>query len=154
MKKYEIKYYPDPILRKIAQPITGINNNIKTLINNMSEIMYFFKAIGLAAPQIGVKKRVIVADIGDGLNSMINPRIISGYGNAVMREGCLSLPEKSVPVYRKDTIIVKYLDLNEKEIEAEFSGIKARVIQHEIDHLNGILIIDYPRLSADLAITP
>jgi peptide deformylase len=150
LKKYELKFYPDPVLRKVASPVGKVNDTIHHLIKKMSQIMYTFKGIGLAAPQLGNLKRVIIADIGEGLISMINPEILTGFGEEFMEEGCLSLPETVVNVKRKQSVFVRYLDKNEKEIESEIDGLTARVIQHEIDHLNGVLIIDYAPLSERL----
>ena len=146
MKKYELKIYPDPVLRKISSPVLGINNIVRHLIKKMSKIMYSRKGIGLAAPQVGTLERVIIADIGEGLISMINPEILTGYGEDYMDEGCLSLPDTVVNVKRKQSVFVRYLDKNEKEKESELDGLTARVIQHEIDHLNGVLIIDHAPL--------
>ncbi|MFH1195834.1 MAG: peptide deformylase [bacterium] len=146
MKKYELKIYPDPALRKIALPVNKIEHVTRHLIKSMTKIMYANKAIGLAASQVGVLKRVLIADIGDGLISMINPEILSEYGEEQMEEGCLSLPDTRINVDRKETIFVRYIDKNEKEKEREFQGLTARVIQHEVDHLNGMLIIDHAPL--------
>ena len=146
MKKYELKIYPDPMLRKISSPVLGINNIVRHLIKKMSKIMYSRKGIGLAAPQVGTLERVIIADIGEGLISMINPEILTGYGEDYIDEGCLSLPDTVVNVKRKQSVFVRYLDKNEKEKESELDGLTARVIQHEIDHLNGVLIIDHAPL--------
>ncbi len=145
MKKYELKFYPDPILRKIASPIHQVNDTIRHLIKKMSKIMYSRKGIGLAASQVGILYRVIIADIGEGLISMINPEILTSFGEDFMEEGCLSLPETVVNVKRRQSVFVRYLDKNEKE--SELDGLTARVIQHEIDHLNGVLIIDYASLT-------
>jgi len=143
MKKYELKIYPDPVLRKICLPVTEVSNTIIHMIKKMSKIMYTEKGIGLAAPQVGSLDCVIIADIGEGLISMINPEILTGFGEDYMEEGCLSLPETVVNVKRQQSIFVRYLDTNEREKESEIDGLTARVIQHEIDHLNGVLIIDY-----------
>lgn len=143
MKKYELKIYPDPVLRKISSPVLGINNILRHLIKKMSKIMYSRKGIGLAAPQVGTLERVIIADIGEGLISMINPEILAGFGEDYMDEGCLSLPDTVVNVKRQQSIFVRYFDKNEREKESELDGLTARVIQHEIDHLNGVLIIDH-----------
>lgn len=150
MKKYELKFYPDPVLRKISSLVPKVNNTIRQLIKKMSNIMYNNKGIGLAAPQVGTLERVIIADIGEGLISMINPEILTGFGEDFLEEGCLSLPETVVNVKRKQSVFVRYLDKNEKEKESELNGLTARVIQHEIDHLNGVLIIDYAPLSERL----
>ncbi|MFA6978610.1 MAG: peptide deformylase [Ignavibacteriaceae bacterium] len=146
MKKYELKIYPDPVLRKIALPVNKIDHVTRHLLKNMSEIMYAHRAIGLAAPQVGASKRVVITDIGEGLILMINPEILSGFGEEQMEEGCLSLPDTTVKVSRIETLFVRYLDQNEKGKEREFKGLAARVIQHEVDHLNGVLIIDHGRL--------
>ena len=147
MKKYQLKFYPDPVLRKIAPPVIRVNGAIRHLIKKMSKIMYSYKGIGLAAPQLGNLKRVIIADIGEGLISMINPEILTGFGEEFLEEGCLSLPETVVNIKRKQSIFVRFIDKNENERESELDGLTARVIQHEIDHLNGVLIIDYAPLS-------
>jgi peptide deformylase len=146
LKKYELKYYPDPVLRKIVSPVTGVNKVISHLINVMSKIMYSHQGIGLAAPQVGILKKVVIVDIGEGLISMINPEILTGLGEDFMEEGCLSLPDTGINIKRKQSIFVRYIDRNEKEKECELNGLTARVIQHEIDHLNGVLIIDYAPL--------
>jgi len=143
MKKYELKIYPDPVLRKICLPVTEVSNTIIHMIKKMSKIMYSRKGIGLAAPQVGSLDCVIIADIGEGLISMINPEILTGFGEDYLEEGCLSLPETVVNVKRQQSIFVRYLDTNEREKESEIDGLTARVIQQEIDHLNGVLIIDY-----------
>lgn len=147
MKKYNLKYYPDPMLRKICLPVTEVNSSIIHMINKMTKIMYSHKGIGLAASQIGSLDCVIIADIGEGLISMINPEILTGFGEDYLEEGCLSLPETRVNVKRQESIFVRYLDKNEREKETEMDGLTARVIQHEIDHLNGVLIIDYATVS-------
>ena len=147
MKKYELKFYPAPVLRKISSPVSRVDNTILHLIKKMSEIMYCLKGIGLAAPQVGTLDRVIIADIGEGLISMVNPEILTGFGEDYLEEGCLSLPETTVNVKRQQSVFVRYLDKNENEKESEIDGLTARVIQHEIDHLNGVLIIDYALLS-------
>ena len=115
MKKYELKIYPDPVLRNIVQTVVEINNVINSLINRMSKIMYSHKGIGLAASQVGILQRVVITDIGEGLILMINPEILTGFGEDFLEEGCLSLPETVVNVKRKKSIFVRYLDKNEKE---------------------------------------
>jgi peptide deformylase len=143
MKKYNLKIYPDPVLRKICLPVIEVDNTTIHMIKKMSKIMYSHKGIGLAAPQLGAIERVIIADIGKGLISMINPEILTGFGEDYLEEGCISLPETVVNVKRQQSVFVRYLDKNENERESELDGLTARVIQHEIDHLNGVLIIDY-----------
>ncbi len=142
MKIYELKIYPNPVLRKTAEPVTEVNYRTRRLIKSMTRIMYSNNAIGLAAPQIGELKRIIIADIGKGLIEMINPVIITGYGKDYLEEGCLSLPDMTVYIGREESVFVKYIDKDENVHEHEFKGLTARVIQHEVDHLNGTLIID------------
>jgi len=142
MKLYELKKYPHPVLRKVALPLTEVNRSTRHLIKSMTKIMYSYGAIGLAAPQVGNLKRVIIADIGEVLITMINPEIVTGTGEDFMEEGCLSLPDTAVNIGRNESVFVKYLDKDENEKEGEFKGLTARVIQHEVDHLNGMLIID------------
>jgi len=105
--------------------------------------MYIHKGIGLAGPQVGVLKRIIIADIGEGLFTLINPEIIEKYGQERLEEGCLSLPSIQVAITRNYTTLVRGIDSEGKEIELEVNDLMSRVVQHEIDHLNGVLIIDY-----------
>ncbi len=112
----------------------------------MAEIICTHHGIGLAAPQVGVLQRVILADIGNGLITLVNPEIIEGEGEVRLEEGCLSLPDIKVEISRKRSILVRGISPEEKEVKQEWSSLAARIIQHEIDHLNGLLIIDYARL--------
>lgn len=142
-KPYRLRIYPDIVLREHASPVDTVGGSVRKLINGMAGIMYAHEGIGLAAPQVGILKRVIIADVGHGLIPLINPEIIDRYGMDILDEGCLSLPETRVHILRNVTIFVRGLDKKGKETELELSGLIARVIQHEIDHLNGVLIIDY-----------
>ena len=142
-KKFPLKLYPDHLLRQKATPILDIDHNIDQLIKGMSEIMYIHKGIGLAGPQVGVLKRIIIADIGEGLFTLINPEIIEKYGQERLEEGCLSLPSIQVAITRNYSTLVRGIDSEGKEIELEVNDLMSRVVQHEIDHLNGVLIIDY-----------
>jgi len=143
MSRLKIAKYPDGVLRKKCPSIKGVGTEEKALIIDMAAAMYDANGIGLAAPQVGVAKSVIVVDAGCGLLKMANPRIISKKGTSSMDEGCLSVPEKSVTVRRAEEISVSYIDENGKERVKAFSGLAARVILHEIDHLRGKLILDY-----------
>jgi peptide deformylase len=152
-KMDEIRIYPDPILRKKAKPVENIDERIKEIADRMAEAMYMNKGIGLAAPQIGIPNQIIVVDIGEGRRAFINPEILEGDGESVMEEGCLSLPTIDVPVKRRENILVRVWDLNGKEMSLELSGFPARVYQHEIDHLHGILIIHHiSRLKRELLV--
>ncbi|EOD01313.1 peptide deformylase [Caldisalinibacter kiritimatiensis] len=138
----QLRYEGDPILRKKSREVKEINDRIKTLIEDMIDTMYKEEGVGLAAPQVGILKRIAVIDIGKGPIRLINPEIVSGEGEEIDVEGCLSIPGKNGKVKRPKKVKVKYIDLegNEKYIEGE--GLLARALCHEIDHLNGILFID------------
>lgn len=147
MALLEIKRYPADVLKKKATPVTDIDKDIQRLIDDMVETMYAAPGIGLAAPQVGISKRVIVLDVGyrDGnsdLLTIINPEIILENGIIDSEEGCLSIPGHMVTIKRSGKVVVKGLNRNGKPIEIEAEGLLARALQHEIDHLNGILIID------------
>lgn len=142
MALLKIRKVGDPVLRSKARPVNTINNKTKTLLDNMAKTMYKNDGIGLAAPQVGVLQRMFIVDIGDGLLEFINPEITSGEGKNIMEEGCLSVPEKTGGVIRAKKITIKALNRNGKEIEMETDGLLARALQHENDHLDGILFID------------
>jgi peptide deformylase len=149
----EIRIYPDPILRKKALPVKNIDGQVKEIADRMAEAMYANKGIGLAAPQIGIPSQIIVVDLGEGLNILINPEIIEREGESIFEEGCLSLPNIEVTVKRKDKIFIRALDLDGKGMNLELIGFPGRVYQHEIDHLNGILIIHHiSRLKRELLV--
>jgi peptide deformylase len=109
----------------------------------MAEVMYTNKGIGLAAPQVGISRQIIIVDIGQGLRALINPVIVEGEGESILGEGCLSLPNIEVLVRRKQKVLVRAWDVDGKELNWEVSDFLGRVYQHEIDHLNGILIIHH-----------
>jgi len=143
MPKYNLVLYPDDVLRRQAQTVADVTGDVNELITAMTHIMYRYNGIGLAAPQVGYLQRIIIADTGEGLLALVNPQILQSEGQAWKEEGCLSLPKIQVPVKRKETILVRGIDARGREVERELSGLTARVVQHEIDHLNGTLIIDY-----------
>jgi len=149
----EIRIYPDPILRKKALLVKNIDGKVKKVADRMAEAMYANKGIGLAAPQIGMLSQIVVVDLGEGLNILINPEIIEGEGESMLEEGCLSLPNIEVPVKRMDKVLIQAWNLKGKELSLELSDFLARVYQHEIDHLKGILIIHHiSRLKRELLI--
>ncbi|WP_168121951.1 peptide deformylase [Paenibacillus sp. HB172176] len=135
---------PDPVLREVAKEVTKFNSNLKKLLKDMAETMYDAEGVGLAAPQIGISKRVIVVDIGDesGLFEMVNPVIAEQDGEQVGPEGCLSIPNLNGEVKRADRIVVQGQNSDGEPISIEASGYLSRAFQHEIDHLNGILFTD------------
>lgn len=142
MARYKVVLTGDPVLRRIAHPVKEVNDNIKKLMNNMAETMYHAKGVGLAAPQVGISKRVIVVDIGEGLFKLVNPEIVASSGIQDGAEGCLSLPDVVGNVKRSERVKVKALNEDGDEVTIEASGYLARAFQHEIDHLNGIIFTD------------
>lgn len=147
MAVLEILKYPHPVLKRRCQEVTEIDERVKALIADMVETMYAARGIGLAACQVGVPQRVIVLDVSPmdpqkGLFALINPQILSEEGQVDHEEGCLSVPELTETVKRRARVRVKGLSPDGKETEIEAEGILAIALQHEIDHLNGILILD------------
>lgn len=140
----EIVIYPNPVLRQKAESVETIDDEIRRVIDSMIEAMYKDEGAGLAAPQVGVSKRIIIFDAGEGLISMINPEIIQkGEEKQTVDEGCLSVPGIRLDVTRPTRMVVRGLNDQGEPVEIEAEGLQARILQHEIDHLNGILIIDH-----------
>lgn len=143
MKILSIKTHPDSILRVRCRPVEEITPQIRELFENMHLTMTNFKGIGLAAPQVGVDSRIIVADIGKGAIKLANPIIIKVNGSDIMEEGCLSVPDTHIKIKRPCEAVIGGLNENGSQIEIKAEGLLARVLLHEIDHLNGKLIIDH-----------
>ncbi|WP_411347436.1 peptide deformylase [Paenibacillus sp. WLX2291] len=135
---------PDEVLHKKAKQVTKITPNVQKLLTDMAETMYDADGVGLAAPQVGILKRVIVVDVGDdnGLIELINPEIVSSSGEQLGSEGCLSIPALNGEVRRAMEVTVKGLDRDGNEITITGTELLARALQHEIDHLNGVLFTD------------
>ncbi|MCX7833533.1 MAG: peptide deformylase [Ignavibacteria bacterium] len=145
-----ITTYGTEILRKVSKPIENIDIDTINLVNDMFYTMNLADGIGLAAPQVNKNLSLAVIDISKLEEYkdykpfvIINPKITDHHGSSLINEGCLSIPEVRGDVKRPEEIYLEYIDINGKEIKAEFSGLLARVLQHEIDHLNGKLFIDY-----------
>lgn len=135
--------YPNPILREKAKTVTKFHARLHKLLDDMAETMYDAPGVGLAAPQVGILKRAIVIDIGEGLIEMVNPEIVEKSGEQIEPpEGCLSIPNLRGEVRRANKVKVVGQDRYGKPIEMEAEGFLARAFQHEIDHLNGVLFID------------
>ena len=132
----------DDILRKKSRKIETINERILTLLDDMKETMYKENGVGLAAVQVGILKRAIVIDVGEGPIYLINPEIIEMEGSEIDEEGCLSIPGRNENVERPAKVKAKYTDENGEEKIVEGEGLLARCICHEVDHLDGILFID------------
>lgn len=144
IRKVNISKEPsdNDILRKKAGDVTKISKNIHILLANMAEVMYSTNGIGLAANQIGVLKRLIVIDIGEGLIKLINPVIIDSSGEQIDQEGCLSIPNVWGMVKRPERVVVNAIDENGRKTEITGNDLLARVLCHETDHLNGVLFTD------------
>ena len=143
----EILEYPDPRLREVGKPVEKVDDSIRRLVEDMAETMYAAPGVGLAAPQIGVPLRVFVIDIAaedepSELRVFINPELFDLDGTQTWNEGCLSFPGVSEEIKRAETVKVRALDANGKSFELEAEGLLAVAIQHENDHLNGVLMID------------
>jgi peptide deformylase len=138
-----VRLYGDPVLRQVATPVRGITAEIKRIIADMTETMWHQVGIGLAAPQVGLPYRILVMDDGKGgAQTLINPEIESRSGTIREEEGCLSLPGIFGMVERSKTITVRAIDADGKPVSFEATGLKARIVQHELDHLDGVLFID------------
>jgi peptide deformylase len=143
MAKLNIRQAGDPVLREKSLPVKKINKSIVKLLNNMAETMYAAEGVGLAAPQVGVSKRIVVIDVGDGLLELINPVIVEQEGTQLCKqEGCLSFPGLFGAVERAMTVEVEAMNRLGERARFRVEGFKAQAIQHEIDHLDGVLFID------------
>ena len=143
MAQLEIRTLGDPVLREVALPVRKVNEETKILIKNMFETMYAANGVGLAAPQVGVGKRVFVIDVGDGEPfALVNPVLVKGWREIEDSEGCLSVPGVYLPVKRYEK--VKFSGRNEKDraVTIEATGFLARALQHELDHLDGKVFVD------------
>ena len=144
MSILEIRVLGDPILREETKPVTEITDELRTLAKNMFETMYLAKGIGLAAPQVGRSERIAVGDVDDNPLVLVNPEILeSSAKTAKAEEGCLSIPDVYGDVERPGTVRVRAMDLDGKTFEVEASELFGRCLQHEIDHLDGKLFVDY-----------
>ena len=147
MAVLQIRHIGNPVLRKKAKPVSELTGEIDKLIEDMTETMYINQGLGLAATQVGVLKRIIVHDnveAGYGMDpqALINPEIVAAEGIVKDEEGCLSIPEIKDIVERSEKITLTGIDRSGKDVKIEIEGLLARIIQHEIDHLDGILFVD------------
>jgi peptide deformylase len=148
MSSLRIRTFPDSALRLISKPVNKVDRFIRTFIDQLIETMYAQPGgIGIAAPQVGVLKRIAVIDLsqkvpGTHLLVLINPEIVSADDYQVSREGCMSLPDYTANIKRAQHLRLKWQDLNLRECQMETTGLEARCIQHEVDHLNGMLFLD------------
>ena len=139
---YRVLHYGEEPLREESQQIEEINDDIRRLVEDMFETMYAANGVGLAAPQVGKNIRLAIIDTGDDPLVFINPEIIKSSGKETCDEGCLSLPGLSEKVQRAARVVARATDLDGQDFEIEAEGLLARAIQHELDHLDGVLFID------------
>ena len=144
MAIFPIRRFGDPVLRLPASPVPEIDAGVRRLVNDMIETMYAAPGVGLAAPQIGVSRAVVVFDAQDdeGARALINPILVASSGEFEYEEGCLSVPGYYWPIIRPGFVHARGLDLQGKEVEYSGEGLLGRVLQHEIDHLRGLLLIE------------
>ncbi|MEE9333878.1 MAG: peptide deformylase [Granulosicoccaceae bacterium] len=146
MSVLEILIYPDTQLRKIASPVANVDGKTAEFVDNMLETMYDAPGVGLAATQVGEHSRIVVIDVsedGDSPLTLINPKILEFDGEAETQEGCLSIPEVYEKIKRPESVRVSAIDRSGEPFEMDADGLLACCIQHEIDHLNGKLFVDY-----------
>ncbi|MDU5952308.1 MAG: peptide deformylase [Clostridiales bacterium] len=142
MARYTIVTAGDPILRKTARPVDQVTDRTRKILNDMADTMYHAQGVGLAAPQVGISKRIIVVDVGDGLLQLVNPVISAKDGIQEGPEGCLSVPGLNGIVVRANHVVVTAQNEYGEPVTIDAEGFKARALQHEIDHLEGILYTD------------
>ena len=139
----KIRLLGDPCLRAKSKPVQEVGAPERMLINALFAAMEYSKGVGLAAPQVGIAEQIFVVDTGKEAFAVVNPRILQSTGSDVMEEGCLSIPGVHVNVRRGKSILVEFIDEYNRQVSAQLSGLTAKVFQHEFDHLQGKLIIDY-----------
>jgi peptide deformylase len=139
---FPIRTFGDPVLRAPAERVGRIDKGVRRLVADMLETMYDAPGVGLAAPQIGVSRRVVVFDAGEGGRVLINPELVETSGEWLFDEGCLSVPGRFWPITRPGFARVRGLDLEGREVEYGGDELVGRIIQHEVDHLNGMLLIE------------
>ena len=144
MAVLKVRKYGDPVLRRVAEPVGDVTPEIRSIVADMTETMYDEVGIGLAAPQVGISKRVVVVadEEGRGVQALLNPAIVERGGEMTGEEGCLSIPGVFAPVTRAAWVKVEARSVDGKPLTISARGLRSRVLQHEIDHLDGVLFID------------
>lgn len=142
MAVLDIKVAGAPVLRKVAENVKKFDRKLLKLLNDMADTMYSADGVGLAAPQIGISQRIVVIDVGEGIIELINPVIIDKTGSCTHIEGCLSVPNFDGEVERFEKVSVNFYNRKGKPMNLEADGLLAVAVQHEIDHLDGVLFID------------
>lgn len=139
---HQIRIFGDPVLKTEAAEVTNIDGKVATLAEEMLVVMYEAPGLGLAAPQVGIQKQIFVYDVGDGPKTIINPRIAESSGEWLYEEGCLSIPGLYVEMLRPKDVLMVGLDLDGNEVQVEATELEARLFQHELDHLHGVLMFE------------
>ncbi len=142
MATHQIRVFGDPVLKRPAAPVTDVDGALAKLVDAMYDTMYDAPGVGLAAPQVGVQRRFFVYDIGEGPHVLLNPEVVESSGEWVYEEGCLSLPGLAFEMVRPKLVTVKAHDLDGNDVTIEGDELLGRVFQHEIDHLDGVLMLD------------
>src|SRR5262245_31563774 len=142
MATHQIRVFGDPVLKRPAAPVTDLDGQLAQLVDTMYETMYEAPGVGLAAPQVGVQRRFFVYDIGEGPHVLLNPEIVEATGEWLYEEGCLSLPGLAFEVVRPKVVTVTGQDLDGTDVVIEGDELLGRVFLHEIDHLDGVLMLD------------
>jgi peptide deformylase len=148
MSSYAVRVYGDPVLKQAARQVEQVDGSLAQLVDDMVETMYESEGAGLAAPQVGVQKRLFVYDVGEGPQVMINPAIVEVGGEWYHDEGCLSIPGLRLGIVRPNQVHIRGYDLDGEEISIEADEFLGRVFQHEVDHLDGVLMLE--RLEDDM----
>jgi len=143
MSDLRVLKFPEPILRKKAAIVESVTELEKSMLSDMASAMYLAQGVGLAAVQVGIDKQLAVIDVGGGLIKLVNPVIVKRSGLEIQEEGCLSCPGLFVKIKRAGEVVVNFMDEDGNLMELKASGLLARAVQHELDHLSGKLIIDY-----------
>jgi peptide deformylase len=148
MSTYSVRVYGDPVLKQVARDVDQLDGSLARLVEDMVETMYDSEGAGLAAPQVGVQKRLFVYDVGEGPQAIVNPTIVETDGEWYHDEGCLSIPGLRLGIVRPDRVHLTGHDIHGNEVSIEADEFLGRVFQHEVDHLDGVLMVE--RLEDDL----
>jgi peptide deformylase len=148
MSSYAVRTYGDPVLRQVAKPVENVDGALVKLVGDMVETMYEAVGAGLAAPQVGIQRRLFVYELDDGPQVMINPEILESSGELWHDEACLSIPGLRIGILRPETVLIRGFDIDGNEHTIEADDFMGRMFQHEVDHLNGVLMVE--RLDDDM----
>ncbi len=148
MSSYSVRVYGDPVLKQVAHEVDQVDGSLVRLVDDMVETMYDSEGAGLAATQVGIQKRLFVYDVGEGPEAIINPTIVESTGEWYHDEGCLSIPDLRLGIVRPAQVLIRGYDLDGEEVSIEADDFLGRVFQHEVDHLDGVLMVE--RLDDDM----